>query len=228
MAALEAQRRAARDAGERRTAVFWTTLGWLHQEQPARALQAFQANLAGSVQDAALHAANLFIVAEIQLHAGQVDAALATLGEVDAALARATAAPEGVREALRRNRLHLTAWAEAAGGDRAAAQRDAAAFRAQAEASGQRLERQRADLLDGVVALTAGDGARAVAALAPLDEGDPEVEALRARALEAAGDRAAAREAWRRAAEYRGVQFALSWAFVRAEAVRALDRLGAT
>ena len=224
-ATLASLRGAARTDADVRASVFWTMITWLHQGEVDRALAAYQQCLAISGNgDPANHAGDLQVIGQIQLDARRFEPALATFAKAVETVDGA-AVPEETKDGFRRNHLFFVGRTAAANGDLAAARTNADAYRARATAKGLPFEVRRSHELDGLVALGEKDWKKAIAELAQADDQDPYVWTLRARAQEGAGNAREAREAWRRAADYNEIVNPLSWAFVRAEARKALKSL---
>jgi tetratricopeptide (TPR) repeat protein len=220
-ATLARLRARAANAGDVRTAVFWTAMTWIHEGKPAQALKAFQDNLGPSrdAGDLANHSADLVVAGNIQLHAGMLDDALRSFAAAVASMEEA-AVPEEVKDGVRRNHLFFVAWTALMKGDLAGARPAADAYRARALARGLPFELRRVHQLDGHLALLSKDYPLAVAELGRANQNDPYVLVLLARALQGAGKPKEARDAWSAAADYNELGFPISWAFVRAEARR--------
>jgi tetratricopeptide (TPR) repeat protein len=216
---LKQLRAVAKNDGDIRTAVFWTMVSWLHQGDQARALQVFQENLdlSAKADDKTNHAGDLQVVGQVQLRSGKIEEALQTFAKSVETIDTA-AVHEDVKDGFRRNHLFFVAWAAATKGDLQAAKANADAYRKRAAAKGIPFELRRVHELDGLIALGEKDPARAVAELKQANPNDPWVSVLLARAYEGAGNRKEAREAWKAAADYNEIGFAMSWAFIRNEA----------
>jgi len=221
-ATLAKLKKLARNPGDVRTSVFWTTMAWVHEGKPDQALKAFQENLDQSkgAKDLANHSADLVVLGNLQLHAGKLDAALQSFGKAVEAMEQAPV-PEDVKEGVRRNHLYFASWVAAMRGDVAAARTNADAYRQKVAVRSLPFEVRRTHELDGHVALLSKDFPRAIAELGQANLNDPWVHVLLARAYEGAGQKKAARDAWLAAADYNELGFPISWAFLRGEARRA-------
>jgi tetratricopeptide (TPR) repeat protein len=218
-AALKELRSVAQNDGDVRTAVFWTTMSWLHQGDLDRALQAFEENLAISGKGGLKtdHAADHVALGQMKLRAGKIDEALRAFAKA-VEVANAADVHEDVKDNFRRNDLFFASWASATKGDLVAAKASADAYRKRAAAKGIPFELRRVHELDGLIALGEKDHARAIAELRHANPDDPWIDLLLARAHEGAGNRKEAAEAWKAAAEFNEIGFPISWAFVRNEA----------
>jgi len=215
----------ARDDGERRLALFWTAAAFVHEGRTGPALGALREMeaLATRAGDGVAAAGDQTQMGVVLLHAGKP-------GEAEAALRRAARTLEGakapaeVKEAGRRNMGFLEARVALARGDLPRARRLAAAHRAAVEERKIPFEVRQASELDGLVALQAGEHARAAAALAEASQQDPEVLWLQARAWDGAGDRQKALAFALAAAGHN--ELAFNHAFVRGLARKLAKRLG--
>jgi tetratricopeptide (TPR) repeat protein len=212
--------RVARNDGERRQAMFWTAMSWIHDGQPHRALAELETMyaIAEVNGDTATMSNDLLVIGNVLLAAGRPDEAQRRYAE-RRRLMDGSSVPEDVKQATRRNTLFNEARVAIARNDLAGARAKAAEFaRLVAERKNPNEIRQQHELA-GRIALAAGDGAAALAELKKANQQDPQVLFLQARALETAGDADGARAAYRRVATFNGLF--PTYVFVRPAAVTA-------
>ena len=207
----------ARNDGEKRLGHFWTAIAYLHEGDTRSALGEIGRNheIAKSAGDRAAMAGDLNLMGTIELEAGHPDAALAKYDESVAAVdvADTTAA---VNETAHRNHLCDLARVALLRHDLKTAAADAERYRQAVAAKNIPFEVRQAHEIAGLVAAASGDRVTAVRELQQANQQDPRVLFALGEAYAAAGDAAAARNAFTRAADFDGLGF--NYAFVRAKA----------
>ena len=214
----------ARNVGEERAALFWTTVVNAHQGdyEAAMASCAEMRSLAEAGSDWAAVAGDLNLMGDLQLQAGRLEEASASYAASMEAIARAEVRDQ-VKENANRNILYDETRVLLAGGDLEAARARGAAYGEAVAARGIPFEvRQHHELL-GMLALAEGDPAGAVEQLAQANQQNPRVLLLQAKAWRAQNELARARELAERAANFNSL--GMTYAYARAEARRFLDTL---
>ena len=209
----------ARNDGERRQALFWTAMSYVHDGQTDQALAEVD-KMAGIAQvsgDLATLSGDYNQMGDILLEAGRTDAAAAKYAEQLKAIDQASV-PTEVRQAAHRNALFDDARVALARGDLATASAKAAEYAQQVAAHKIPFEVWQQHETAGRLALARKDWAAAVAELEQANQQDPRVLYLLATALQGRGDAQKARELAARAADWNAL--AANYAFVRGKARR--------
>jgi len=211
----------ARNPGEKRLALQWTALSYVHEGAADRALDEVQKMhaIAEADQDLATMAGDLNLMGDILLEAGQPDKAMAKYARQLEVIARADV-PAEVKEAVRRNALFNEACVALAKKDLRTAKAKAASYAQQVAAKKIPFEMRQQHELLGRIALEEKGYPAAVAELEQANQQDPRVLYLLGLALEGKGDAARARAVLSRAADFNGL--ANNYAYVRS---KAKDRL---
>ena len=179
------------------------------------------ATVAEAQKDGASLSADLNLMGNILLEAGQPDAALAKFAQQIEVIGKADV-PVEVKEAARRNALFSEARVALAKNDLATAKARATAYGTQVAVKKVPFEvRQHHELL-GQIALQEKNPATAAAELEQANQQDPRVLYLLAMALQAKGDGPKARVIGAKAAEFNGL--AVNYAYVRTKARELLAR----
>ncbi|MFH1177591.1 MAG: tetratricopeptide repeat protein [Acidobacteriota bacterium] len=210
-----------RNDGERRQVCTWAAISYLHEGDAKSALGEVERcfEIAKNANDRTTMSGDLNFMANIQLEAGQGEAALASFNESVAAVEAGDATPE-VKETARRNHLFDRARVELLRNDVAPAEATAMEYRQQVEAKKLPFElRQSAELL-GLVALSKGDHKAAARELERANQQNPRVLFELGLAYAAAGRAEPARRAFERAATFNGLN--VNYAYVRAKALAKL------
>lgn len=215
---------AARNDGERRQALFWAAVSYVHDgdhrsaEEKCREMLA----IAEAAGDWAQMAGDLGLIGDLRLDAADRAGAIEAFDEAMAAMGRAEV-NEDVKAAFGRARLYRLARAAIVAADLAGAESKVDAF---ADAVARRnipSEVWQLHELQGLLALAGGDGDVAVEHLERANQQDPRVLYELARAYRQTGDAEHARESARTAAEWN--QLGLNYAYVRARARELLAEL---
>jgi tetratricopeptide (TPR) repeat protein len=208
---------AARTDGERRQAITWKALSYLHEGNHEAALAAAEerAGVARGGDDRTALSADLNLMGNILLDAGRLDEA-AEKFDASVAMIASSDATEGAKDATRRTHLFDTGRVALARGDIDGATAIADDYRQAADGSGVRFELWQSHELAGMVALARNDPEAALAEFALANPQDPRVMFLRAKANVAAGNADTARALASQAASFNGLSF--TWPYVRAEA----------
>jgi tetratricopeptide (TPR) repeat protein len=215
---------AARNDGEKRQALFWTATSYVHEGATDRALAEANKLLAIAIagNDLNTAAGDHNLMANILLEAGkpaeaakQFKAQLEAIGK--------SRSPADVIEQARRNAVFNEARVALAQGDLATAKARARTYAAKVAAKKVPFEVRQTHELAGHIALAEKRYAAAAAELRQANQQDPRVLYHLGVALEGAGDRAAAKQAFRKAGDFNGLAF--NYAFVRK---KALDHLAST
>jgi tetratricopeptide (TPR) repeat protein len=212
----------ARNEGERRLACTWGAASYLHEGDSQKALAEVERcyAIAGRSGNRVAMSADLNFMGNILLEAGRADAALerfeATVATIDGSDATAE-----VKETARRNQLFDLARVALQRGDVTTAAATAERYRQRVAARRIPFEVWRTHQLAGLVALARGDAAAAATELAQANPQDPQMVYQLGLTLEAAGKGAEARQAFRRVAEFNGLN--LNYGFVRGKAKGKLE-----
>ncbi len=214
----------ARNPGEERQAYFWTAVSWLHEDNLDQAIAAMykEKEVADRIKDGGSAAQDLNVMGQMLLEAGKHDRAQTSFDESLAVLGKADL-PADVKEAGKRQHEYLSALVALGRSDLPAAQAHTRTYGELVAAKGNPLEARQHHELLGRIALAGKDYATAVAELGKANDQDPRVLHHLGAALEGKGDLAAAREAYRKAAEWNAL--ALNFAFVRKPAAARLASL---
>ncbi len=207
----------ARNPGEKRQAIFWTAITYVHEGDTEKAIAEIQKEraVADEMKDVGAASNDVNAIATILQAAGATDKAEASFDESLALLEKADV-PADVKAQGRRHRLYEAAMSALVRADLATARAKTEAFGKEVAAKGNPLEVLQHHELLGRVALGDKDFARAVTELRAAGDQDPRVLLYLGMALEGQGDRDAAREAYRKAAEWNALNF--NYAFVRKDA----------
>lgn len=207
----------ARNDGERRLALFWTALSYVHDGETDKALAEVDkmARIAQASGDLATLSGDYNQMGDILLEAGRTDAAAARYAEQLQVIDTANV-PAEVSRAAHRNGLFDDARVALARGDLATASAQAAQYAQQVAAHGIPFEVWQQHETAGRVALAKKDWATAVSELEQANRQDPRVLYLLATALQGQGDAQRAREVAARAADWNAL--APNYAFVRGKA----------
>ena len=213
----------ARNDGERRTALFWNSISYVHEGATDKAV-AELAKMAG-IDEKNKDYPNLsgvhFNTAEVLLEAGRVDEAMAHFKKQNEAMHSADV-PQGVKDQADRNLLYNEAKVALAKGDIAKAKANAATRTKMVEATKVRFEVQQIHELNGRIALEEKNFALAATELAKANLQDARVLYLLGVARQGKGDAKGAKEALTRAAEFNGLGG--NFAFVKRKAKDLLAR----
>jgi tetratricopeptide (TPR) repeat protein len=212
----------ARNDGERRQAHFWMAVSYLHEGDSKAALGELEKNLeiAKKSNDRVAMSADLNQMGAVLLEAGQADAALAKFQESVAMIDSSDATAE-VKAAAHKNLLANATRVELLRKDVAAADAAAKEYGKQVEVKKVPFQVWQAHEIAGLVAAAKGDSKTAVGELEQANQQDPRVLFALGEAYAAAGNAAAAKMAFARAANFNGFGFdggGLNYAFVRAKA----------
>ncbi|MDX1643280.1 MAG: tetratricopeptide repeat protein [Thermoanaerobaculia bacterium] len=221
---LRALAESARDIGQRRRAIFWEVLSYVHEGDTAAALAGSERllELAETNADPAAMASDLELRGTILLEDGQAERAEEAFVEAVERIATADV-PSEVVEAQRRDLIYWKSRLALATGRLADASQQLDAYRQRVAPHGVPAEERRVRELAGELALLEGDPTRALAELAEADRQDPRVLLLCARALRASGRSEAALRMAEEAAHFN--ELSVSYAFVRAAAHRLASEL---
>lgn len=207
----------ARTDGERRQALTWKAMSYLHQGDFDAALAASQARyaVAEATNDRAAMSADLNLMGNILLAAGRLDAAEQRFAESQTIMQLSDATDE-VKAATVRNGLFDDGRVALARGDVTRARQIADDYLATAAEHGIRFESWQAHELAGMVALAEGDPAAALAQLEQANPQDARATLWRAKAMSAGGDDTGAAELAARVAHFN--RLSQTWPYVRTEA----------
>jgi tetratricopeptide (TPR) repeat protein len=207
----------ARNDGERRQALEWTAVSFIHEQAWDRALGEVDkiVALAERAQDLAQQANALGFKANVLLEAGRADEAAATI-EAQLEVSDRASLPADVKEAAHRNALFDETRVALAQLDLTTARARAAAYARQVAAKQVPIELRQQHELAGRIALAESRPRLAVAELAQANQRDPRVLFLSAVALRAAGEPQQARAAARKVAELNILS--LHYGYVRGKA----------
>jgi len=213
----------ARNPGEKRLALQWTALSYVHEGASDQALGEVQKMhaIAEADKDLATMAGDLNLMGNILLEAGQPDKALAEYAQQLEVIARADV-PAEVKEAARRNALVNEARVALAKKDLKAAKARAASYAPLVAAKKIPFEMRQQHELLGRIALEEKSYPAAVAELEQASQQDPRVLYLLALALQGKGDSARARAVLSRAADFNGI--ANNYPYVRSKAKELLAK----
>lgn len=211
----------ARNVGEKRQALFWTAVSYLHEGEYEKAIQEVEKEHALATEGGDMGAASgdLAFMGDILLESGAPDRALAKYTEAVEVMDKADV-PDEVKEATRRDRLREEARVALKKGDLETAESKADAYRAAVEAKSIPFELWQAHELDGMIALEKEDFASALSSLEKANQQNPRVLFLMAVALQGQGEGDKAQAMCKRAAEFNGL--GVNYAYVRSEAKQML------
>ena len=210
-----------RNDGERRQALFWTAQSYVLEGRTADAVRTVgeERAIAHKSGDTSSESNDATLIGNIQLHAGNLDAAAASFAEA-AALMQKAAVPAEVKEANRRNNLFNTARVALKRGDLKTARAQAALYRAQVDVKKVPFEVKLVHELAGMVALAEHQYDTALTELAQANEQSPRVLYLTATALQGKGDMQKARTTAQAVADFNALD--ANYAFVRPAAQKML------
>lgn len=220
----------ARNDGERRQALFWVAMSFIHEGKHEQALAAAREEeaIALKLDDRVARSQDLALMGNILLQAGKPKEAGAKFEE-SVRVAAGADTPARVKEAAARNSRFNLARVALARGDLAGARALAGEYRALVLAQKVPFEVWQSHELDAMVALAAKDPAAALAELAQANPQNPRVTWLTAQALLAKGDAEGARALAAKVAAYNEITNP-NYAYVRAAArqlARQAGRAGA-
>ena len=223
-ATLEELAGVARNVGEERATHFWTAQSYLHEGDFDAALASCETlkGLAETDGDLATVAGDLNLMGDIQLAAGNPDAASTSYAESIAAIERADVSDE-VKENAKRNILFDKGRVALARGDVDAATEIATAYGQQVAAKQIPFEIRQHHELEGMVALAKDDEESAVTHLEQANQQNPRVLYLLAKAYQGMGNDEAAREYCDKAANFNGLN--ANYGYVRTAAQQMLAEL---
>ena len=207
----------ARNDGEKRQALFWTAMSYLHEGATDKAIAEIEkeAVIAKATDDKAALSGDYNQIGDILLEAGRADEALARYKQQVATM-EAAKVPAEVKEATRRQHLFDQARVALARKDLATAKAKAGEYAVQVAAKRIPFEVRQQHELAGRVALAEGDAAAAVAELEQANQQDPRVLYVLAVALKGTGDVPKSEQVAARAANFNGLS--PTYGFVRAKA----------
>jgi tetratricopeptide (TPR) repeat protein len=208
--------KAARNDGERRQALLWTAMSYVHEGAWDKGLAELDKMLAiaAAAKDHGNVAGDYNLIGTVLLEAGRPDEALAKFKAQIEATDKADV-PPAVKEAARRGFLFNETWVAIVKHDVAGAKAKAAAY-GKAISKDRLFEVRQLHELNGLIALEEKRFAAAAAEFAQAPPRDPRMFYLTALALQGAGDAKAAKASARKAAEFNGL--AINYAFVRTKA----------
>ncbi len=213
----------ARNDGERRAALFWTAVSYVHEGAPDKAMaevQKMQA-IAEAAGDLASVSGDQNLMGDILLESGQPDKALPFYQKTVETMDRANV-PADVKANTRRNLLYGEARTALAKGDLATAKAKSAAYAQQGAVKKIPFEVRQQHELAGRIAIAEKDFAAAVKELEQGSQRDPRVLYLLAVALQGKGDAARAREVSKQAADFN--ELGVNYAYVRSKAKEMLTK----
>jgi tetratricopeptide (TPR) repeat protein len=207
----------ARNDGEKRLALFWNAMSYLHEGATDKAIAEIEkeAAIAKAANDKATLSGDWNQIGDILLEAGRADEALARYKQQVETMDAANV-PAEVKEATRRQHLFDEGRVALAKKDMATAKSKAEAYASQVAAKRIPFEMRQQHELAGRVALEAKDYATAVAELEQANQQDPRVMYVLAVALQGKGDAEKARTVAARAANFNGLS--PTYGFVRGKA----------
>ena len=211
----------ARNDGERRVALFWTGQSYILEGRYAEAVRTVGDERAIAVKsgDISSQAADAVFIGNIQLAAGNTDAAAASFAEAVALMGKA-AVPVEIKEANKRNSLFNNARVALKRGDIKTAKAQAALFQKQVEVKKVPFEVWQVHELLGMVAIAQRQYDVALQELAKGTEQNPRVLYLTALALQGKGDTHRARAAAQAVAGFNALH--PNYAYVRPAAQKML------
>ena len=215
----------ARNDGERRTALLWTTASYLHEGDPQSALEQCEKMraIAEASGDWASVSGDFVLEGDIHLEAGESELARGSYAASMKAVERADV-NEDVKEAARRNQIFREARLALLEESMGVARERTEAFAGAVSERNLPFEVRRVHELQGLIALHDGDHASALAHLEQANQQNPRVLLEMSWAAESAGDLDRAREIAERAARFN--QLNINYAHVREKAEEFLDDLG--
>jgi len=215
----------ARNNGERRQAMFWSALSYVHEGATDKALAEIDkmSALAKADGDMTALSGDANLAGNILLEAREADKALVKFRETVDLIGKADV-PAEVKEAALRTSLYEEARVALAKHDVPGARMKAAEYdKAVIAAKSTSFDVRRGRELAGRIALEAKDHAAALSALAEASQQDPRVLYLTALALQGKGDLAKAKEVCARAANFNELN--PNYTYVRGKAKALLTKL---
>ncbi len=211
----------ARNDGERRQALFWTAQSYVLEGRSGDAVRTVgeERAIAEKSGDLASQSGDAALVGNIQLHAGNLDAAAASFAEATKLMDKA-AVPAEVKEANHRNSLFNTARVALKRGDLKTAHEQAARYQAQVDVKKVPFEMKLVNELLGTIALAERQYDTALNGLAKANQQSPRVLYLTAMALQGKGDTQRARATAQAVADFNALDPV--YAFVRPAAQKML------
>jgi len=207
----------ARNPGEKRQALFWTAMSYVHEGATDKAVGELQkmAAIDQAEGDLASLAGVQNQMGNVLLDAGRIEAASAKYDEQIATIDKADV-PAQVKEAAHRQALFDEAQVALARKDLAGAKAKAAAYAAAVGAGKRPFEVRQSHELAGRIALAEKSYAQAVTELRQANDQDPRVLYLTALALQGAGDAAKAKVVGAQAADFNALS--ATYGYVRGKA----------
>jgi tetratricopeptide (TPR) repeat protein len=204
----------ARNDGEKRQALFWTAQSFVLDARFADAVRTAgeERAIAQKSGDFASQSGDAALIGNIQLQAGNLDAAAASFAEATALMDKANV-PAEIKDANRRNSLFNTARVALKRGDLKAAQSQAKQYQTQVAAKKVPFEGWLVHELLGMIAIDQRQYDVALEELAKSTDQDPRVLYLTAVALQGKGDSQRARAAAQAVAEFNALH--PNYAYVR-------------
>jgi tetratricopeptide (TPR) repeat protein len=213
----------ARTDGERRQALFWTSMSFANEGRWAEAIRAVEEEkkIADASGDLSAAAGDLQLIGNLSLAAGKPQEAMARFEEGQRLLERANV-PAEVKEAGKRAHLFNSARVALGRGDLEGARGLSTRYATAVEAKKVPFERWQAHELSGMVALQAHDWDGALRELGQSTTQNPRVLYLTGLAYQGKGEAAQAQKAFTAAADFNALHPLLP--FVRSDARRQLGR----
>jgi tetratricopeptide (TPR) repeat protein len=204
----------ARNDGEKRQALFWIAQSYVLDGRFADAVRTVGEERAIALKsgDLSSQSGDAALIGNIQLQAGNLDAAAASFAEATALMDKANV-PTEFKEANRRNSLFNTARVALKRGDFKAAQSQAKQYQTQVDAKKVPFEVWQVHELLGMIAIGQRQYDVALEELAKSTDQDPRVLYLTAVALQGKGDSQRARAAAQAVAEFNALH--PNYAYVR-------------
>lgn len=212
----------ARNDGERRAALFATTVSYVDAGDWSSALKEMdkQYAMGEKINDAAAMAGDLGAMGNILFEAGKYQEALAKFDKSLQVMAASSLAPE-VKENARRIHLYNVARVAVATGDLKTARAKSEEFRTQAEGAKNTFQIWLAHELAGTIALAEQDPGKAIAEFQLANQQNPYTHFRLAQAYAAQGDKAKAKAAYAKAANFNALNN-MNYAFIRTQAKQRL------
>lgn len=207
----------ARNDGEKRQALFWNAMSYVHEGATDQAVAEVQkmADIAQAGGDLAALSGDHNQIGDILLEAGRADEAAGRYAQQVATIDKADV-PAQVKEATHRQALFDAARVALAKNDLASAKAKAAAYQTAVAAKKVPFELRQSHELNGRVALAEKNYTVAVAELQKANQQDPRVLYLTAVALRDKGDLAKSKEVGVLAADFNALS--ATYGFVRGKA----------
>lgn len=212
----------ARNDGERRAALFATTVSYVDEGDVDNALKEMEKQYAmgEKINDAAAMSGDLGTMGNILFESGKYDAAL-TKYEKSLQLTEASNLSQQIKENAKRINLYNVARVALKKGDLKTAKARSEEFRAQAEAAKNTFQIWLAHEVAGMIALAEKDYGNAVAHFQQANQQNPYTLYRLALAHEAKGEAAKARSLYEKAAKFNALNN-MNYAFVRTKAKQKL------